>query len=73
MRPCCRRRLLRTALTSVSLVQCRRARVMQQRVDADEKVQEAIDTCPVSCIHWVRPLLHCDRACSASAAKGTFC
>lgn len=32
----------------------RRARVMQQRVDSDEKVQEAIDTCPVSCIHWVR-------------------
>ncbi|KAK9846614.1 hypothetical protein WJX81_007606 [Elliptochloris bilobata] len=30
-----------------------RARVMQQRVDPDEKVQEAIDTCPVSCIHWV--------------------
>lgn len=27
---------------------------MQQRVDPDEKVQEAIDTCPVSCIHWVR-------------------
>jgi hypothetical protein len=32
----------------------RRARVMHQRVDSDELVQEAIDTCPVTCIHWVR-------------------
>ena len=30
-----------------------RARVMQQGVDSDEKLQEAIDTCPVNCIHWV--------------------
>ncbi|MEW5310188.1 MAG: hypothetical protein WDW38_002008 [Sanguina aurantia] len=30
-----------------------RARVMNQRVDGNEKLQEAIDTCPVSCIHWV--------------------
>ena len=30
-----------------------RARVMRQRVDSDSKLQEAIDTCPVSCIHWV--------------------
>ncbi|GAX75131.1 hypothetical protein CEUSTIGMA_g2575.t1 [Chlamydomonas eustigma] len=30
-----------------------RARVMKQRVDSDEKLQEAMDTCPVSCIHWV--------------------
>ncbi len=29
-----------------------RARVMKQRMDTDEKLQEAIDTCPVSCIHW---------------------
>jgi len=29
-----------------------RARVMKQRVDPDPKLQEAIDTCPVSCIHW---------------------
>ena len=29
-----------------------RARVMKQRVDSDPKLQEAIDTCPVSCIHW---------------------
>ena len=29
-----------------------RARVMRQRVDPDSKLQEAIDTCPVSCIHW---------------------
>lgn len=30
-----------------------RARVMRQGVDSEEKLQEAIDTCPVSCIHWV--------------------
>ncbi|KAL4428109.1 hypothetical protein ABPG75_002198 [Micractinium tetrahymenae] len=30
-----------------------RARVAQQGVDGVEKLQEAIDTCPVSCIHWV--------------------
>lgn len=30
-----------------------RARVMQQGVDSDERLQEAIDTCPVNCIHWV--------------------
>ena len=30
-----------------------RARVRQQGVDGVEKLQEAIDTCPVSCIHWV--------------------
>jgi len=30
-----------------------RARVMKQKVDSDEKLQEAMDTCPVSCIHWV--------------------
>lgn len=30
-----------------------RARVMRQDADTPEKVQEAIDTCPVSCIHWV--------------------
>lgn len=30
-----------------------RARVMRQSVDPVDKVQEAIDTCPVSCIHWV--------------------
>ena len=30
-----------------------RARVMQQGVDTESKLQEAIDTCPVSCIHWV--------------------
>lgn len=26
---------------------------MAQDVDSDEKLQEAIDTCPVNCIHWV--------------------
>jgi ferredoxin len=30
-----------------------RARVMNQLVDTEDKVQEAMDTCPVSCIHWV--------------------
>lgn len=30
-----------------------RARVMTQGVDIDDKLQEAMDTCPVSCIHWV--------------------
>ncbi|KAF6266417.1 hypothetical protein COO60DRAFT_1474816 [Scenedesmus sp. NREL 46B-D3] len=30
-----------------------RARVMQQGVDTEDKLQEAMDTCPVSCIHWV--------------------
>ena len=30
-----------------------RARVMKQGVDTDEKIQESIDSCPVSCIHWV--------------------
>jgi ferredoxin len=30
-----------------------RARAMQQGIDSDEKLQEAIDTCPVNCIHWV--------------------
>ncbi|GBG72636.1 hypothetical protein CBR_g12210 [Chara braunii] len=30
-----------------------RARVMRQQGDALGKVQEAIDTCPVDCIHWV--------------------
>ena len=30
-----------------------RARVMRQNVDIPEKIQESIDTCPVSCIHWV--------------------
>jgi len=30
-----------------------RSRVFRQDGDADEIVQEAIDTCPVDCIHWV--------------------
>jgi ferredoxin len=30
-----------------------RARVFTQGVDVDDKLQEAMDTCPVSCIHWV--------------------
>ncbi|GIL76600.1 hypothetical protein Vretimale_8875 [Volvox reticuliferus] len=30
-----------------------RARAMQQDVDTEATLQEAIDTCPVSCIHWV--------------------
>jgi ferredoxin len=30
-----------------------RSRVFRQDGDAEEIVQEAIDTCPVDCIHWV--------------------
>ncbi|MBD2777547.1 ferredoxin [Iningainema tapete] len=30
-----------------------RSRVMSQEGDAEEVIQEAIDTCPVDCIHWV--------------------
>lgn len=30
-----------------------RARAVAQGVDSDEQLQEAIDTCPVSCIYWV--------------------
>lgn len=30
-----------------------RSRVFRQDGDAEEVVQEAIDTCPVDCIHWV--------------------
>ncbi|MEH2068590.1 MAG: ferredoxin [Nostoc sp.] len=30
-----------------------RSRVIRQDGDAEEIIQEAIDTCPVDCIHWV--------------------
>lgn len=30
-----------------------RSRVISQDSDSEELVQEAIDTCPVDCIHWV--------------------
>ncbi|NJL88331.1 MAG: ferredoxin [Leptolyngbyaceae cyanobacterium SM1_1_3] len=30
-----------------------RARVVRQDGDPDEVIQEAIDTCPVDCIHWM--------------------
>lgn len=30
-----------------------RSRVMRQDGDSTERIQEAIDTCPVDCIHWV--------------------
>jgi ferredoxin len=30
-----------------------RSRVFQQDGDSSESIQEAIDTCPVDCIHWV--------------------
>lgn len=30
-----------------------RARVFQQDGDSESMIQEAIDTCPVDCIHWV--------------------
>ena len=29
-----------------------RARAVRQGVDGDGDLQEAIDTCPVNCIHW---------------------
>ncbi|KAB8335387.1 ferredoxin [Scytonema tolypothrichoides VB-61278] len=31
-----------------------RSRVIRQDGDPDEVIQEAIDTCPVDCIHWVK-------------------
>ena len=30
-----------------------RARVFQQDGDSEELIQEAINTCPVNCIHWI--------------------
>jgi len=30
-----------------------RARVVRQDGDSEEVIQEAIDTCPVDCIHWL--------------------
>lgn len=30
-----------------------RSRVMRQDGDPEDVIQEAIDTCPVDCIHWV--------------------
>jgi ferredoxin len=30
-----------------------RSRVLRQDGDMEEVIQEAIDTCPVDCIHWV--------------------
>lgn len=30
-----------------------RARVVRQDGDSEDRIQEAIDTCPVDCIHWV--------------------
>lgn len=30
-----------------------RSRVIQQDGDSEELIQEAIDTCPVDCIHWI--------------------
>lgn len=30
-----------------------RSRVIRQDADGEEVIQEAIDTCPVDCIHWV--------------------
>lgn len=30
-----------------------RARAMRQDGDSEDLIQEAIDTCPVDCIHWV--------------------
>ncbi len=31
-----------------------RSRAVRQDGDSTELIQEAIDTCPVNCIHWVR-------------------
>ncbi len=31
-----------------------RARVFRQDGDSTEVIQEAVDTCPVNCIHWVK-------------------
>jgi ferredoxin len=55
-----------------------RARVMQQGVDTESKLQEAIDTCPVSCIHWVseptsmmvRLPRRCLRQAAVASSKG---
>jgi len=30
-----------------------RSRAIRQDGDRDERIQEAMDTCPVDCIHWV--------------------
>lgn len=30
-----------------------RSRVVQQNSDPEDTIQEAIDTCPVDCIHWL--------------------
>jgi len=30
-----------------------RSRAIRQDGDSTERIQEAIDTCPVDCIHWV--------------------
>jgi ferredoxin len=30
-----------------------RSRVVRQDADSEDVIQEAIDTCPVDCIHWV--------------------
>lgn len=30
-----------------------RARAIRQDGDCEDRIQEAMDTCPVSCIHWV--------------------
>ena len=31
-----------------------RSRAMRQNGDSSDVIQEAIDTCPVDCIHWVK-------------------
>lgn len=31
-----------------------RSRAIRQDGDSTERIQEAMDTCPVDCIHWVR-------------------
>ena len=39
--------------TFVMIPETGRCRAIQQNGDSMERMQEAIDTCPVDCIHWV--------------------
>ena len=39
--------------TFLMIAETGRCRVIRQDGDSIERIQEAIDTCPVDCIHWV--------------------
>ena len=39
--------------TFVMMPETGRCRAIRQDGDSEERIQEAIDTCPVDCIHWV--------------------